>query len=66
MIPPQQDYHVSEPPALLISFDLRDPEAVQQLHHERAAWQEQGDLEALDENHCVFIIRPGGAKRLLR
>jgi hypothetical protein len=33
------------------------------MHSERAAWQERSDIEALDEDHFVLILRPGGRAR---
>jgi hypothetical protein len=34
------------------------------LHRERWAWQENADIESVDEDHFVLIIRPGAAGRL--
>jgi hypothetical protein len=45
----------------LVIFDTRVPGVAERLHRERAAWQRQSDIEALDCNHYVLIIRPGGA-----
>ena len=49
---------------VLVLFDLRLPGTAHHLDRERAAWQAQSDIEALDENHVVLIVRPGGARRL--
>ena len=49
---------------ILIIFDLRIPGAVAGLHSERAAWQECADIEMLDFDHAVLIVRPGAARRL--
>jgi hypothetical protein len=38
---------------------------VERLHRERTAWQADADIEALDENHFVLVVRPGGAARRL-
>lgn len=43
----------------IVVFDLRDPEAAGRFHRERAAWGKQSEVEMLDENHAVIIIRPG-------
>ena len=51
---------------LLVLFDLWLPGTAHRLDRERAAWQAQGDTEALDENHFVLLVRPGGARRLPR
>ena len=45
----------------LVVFDIRIPGVAERLHRERAAWQRQGDIEALDQDHYVLIIRPGVA-----
>ena len=47
-------------------YDLQCPGTAESLHREREAWQEQADIEDLDENHSVLILRPGGARRLIR
>jgi hypothetical protein len=52
---------------LISLYDLQYPGTAESLHREREAWQqEQADIEALDENHFVLIVRPGGAWRLIR
>jgi hypothetical protein len=53
-----------EETVVVVLFDLRIPGVAEWLHRERAAWQEQSTVEALDEQHFVPIIRPGGARRL--
>jgi hypothetical protein len=44
---------------LLIAFDLQDLEAVRCFHDQRAAWQERANVEMLDEDHAVLIVRAG-------
>jgi hypothetical protein len=44
-------------------FDLRVSEAVEKLHHLRAVWQQDSDIEALDEDHFALMLRPGAAAR---
>jgi hypothetical protein len=58
LTPPHKLYPNSEPYEL-VSFDLRDLNACRSLHGHQAAWQEHSDIEALDEDHFVLIIRPG-------
>jgi len=48
----------------LAIYDIRIPGAAERLHRERAAWQAQSDIEALDQNHFVLIVQPGDARRL--
>jgi hypothetical protein len=43
----------------VVVFDLRDPESSGRFHRERAAWRKQSEVEELDENHAILIIRPG-------
>jgi hypothetical protein len=56
--------YLSDPECLIVLFDLREPEAVEQLHRGRAIWQGDSDIEALDEDHFILVIRPGAARRL--
>ena len=48
----------------LISFDLRIPGVAERFHRERWAWAEAGNVEMLDEDHPVLIVRPGTLRRL--
>jgi hypothetical protein len=48
----------------LIVFDLRIPGAAERFRRERWAWTEAGDVEMLDEDHPVLIVRPGTLRRL--
>ncbi len=45
-------------------YDIRIPGATERLHRERVAWQEQSNIEAIDDDHFVLIVYPGGAERL--
>jgi hypothetical protein len=49
-----------------VLFDLRDAGSVELIHRERARWQGQSDIEALDEDRFVLVIGPGagGAREL--
>jgi len=58
LIPPTA-FYPSNAECIILIFDLRDPRAVQSLHHERAVWQGDSDIKALDEDHFVLIVRPG-------
>ena len=58
LTPPTRLYPNSEPYDLVL-FDLRDLEACNSLHKRRAAWQNRSDIEALDEDHFVLLVRPG-------
>jgi hypothetical protein len=57
LAPPHRIIPDSEPYELVL-FDLRDLEVCTSLHKQRAVWQERSDIEALDEDHLVLIIRP--------
>jgi hypothetical protein len=63
MSSPQHKSHPIVQQGIWVLFDLRHPGAAERLHRERAACQECGDMEVLDENHFVLIFRPGGARR---
>lgn len=63
MIPPSASY--PKPRNCIVTvFDLRFSDAAERLHRERAVWQDCADLEMLDVNHAVLIVRPGAAARL--
>ena len=49
---------------LWVLFDLGDPEARETLHQQRAAWGECSNIEAVDGDHAILIVRPGGVQRL--
>jgi hypothetical protein len=40
----------------MVAYDIRDDDAVQSLHAERARWQGLSDIEALDEDHLVLLV----------
>lgn len=50
----------------LVIFDVRVPDAKERFDSERAAWAERGDVEMMDFDHPILIIRAGGALRLQR
>ncbi len=64
MSDPARPLYPSERTELWFLFDLRDYRQAKNLHLQRAALQELGDLELLDEDHAVLIAWPGGARRL--
>ncbi len=49
---------------ILLLFDLRVPEACEQVHHLRAIWQADSDLEPLGSDHMVLFLFPGATRRL--
>jgi hypothetical protein len=59
---PKETYPSSNPYELSI-FDVRISDVAERLHREQAAWKGCSDIEALDEDHFVLIVRPGGARR---
>ena len=54
----------SSPECIAILFDLRDPEACEQIHRLRDVWQADSELEALGPDHMVVFLFPGTAPRL--
>jgi hypothetical protein len=63
---PEPEYHSAcHKEAIWVLFDLQDKKAVQSLHLQRAALGEFGDLEAIDQDHIVLIVLPGGARGLI-
>ncbi len=41
-----------------VLFDVRIPGIAKHLHEARAIYQEEADLEFLDKDHAVLLIRP--------
>jgi hypothetical protein len=62
-IPPMQELYPDHARAIWMLYDLRDPEACEHLHEQRATWQELSDLAALGPDHMILIIWPGAALR---
>jgi len=58
---PSGKYHSSQRYELVI-FDVRIPSAAESLHRERAARQEAADIEALDEDHFILVVRSSGVQ----
>jgi hypothetical protein len=56
MFAPNEAYHLPEQYEVIV-FDVRDLAAVEQLHHLRARWQGETDIEALDADHYVLVRR---------
>ena len=46
----------------LAIFDTRIPGVAERFHRERAAGGEEGEVEMLDLDHPVLIVRPNGAR----
>jgi hypothetical protein len=63
MIAPESLYPTGKA-GIWILFDLREERAVRSLHRLGGALAELGDFEAVDQDHMVLIVRPGGARRL--
>jgi hypothetical protein len=60
MFPPTPFYPKESNHALVI-FDLRILGISERFSRERGAWGECADVEMLDLNHAVLVIRPNGA-----
>jgi hypothetical protein len=52
------------PPCIIVLYDVRDFEAREVLRCARRVWQDRSEVETLDRNSHVLIVRPGGARRL--
>ena len=61
--PFEESYSVHETEDRVL-LDVRIPEAAKQIHRERWVWQENADIESVEEDFFVLIIRPGAAGRL--
>ncbi len=56
-------FYAKTPECIIVLFDLRVSEAVEELHHLRAVWQEDSDIETLDADHFALLLWPGAAAR---
>jgi hypothetical protein len=62
LTPPEEAYNTSSPYVLEV-FALIEPGGKERYNRVRAAWGEDADVEMLDLDHPVLIVRPGGARR---
>lgn len=53
-----QQTHHSSGSSISIVFDISNPTLAELLHRLRGIVQEHGDIEAIDEDHFLLIIRP--------
>jgi hypothetical protein len=58
MFAPKCEFYSRGETEVRILFDLTISGSAERMHRERAVWQERSDIEALDEDHFVLIIRP--------
>ena len=63
---PLQSSIPDNPPETLVVFDLRVPGTGSGMRREVHAWKPCVSIERLDQNHAVLIVRPGGARRLVK
>lgn len=63
MIAPKQVYP-KPTESIVILYDVRLPGSADRFHEDRAAWQEYSDVKALDADHFVLVVRPGGTREL--
>jgi hypothetical protein len=56
--------YASDSECLVVLFDLRDPEACEQVHRLRAVWQAESNLEALGPDHMAVFLFPGTTRRV--
>jgi hypothetical protein len=61
VVAPRCEFYPESETEVRILFDLRIPGSAERIHRERALWQEQSDIEALDIDHFILIIRPDAA-----
>ncbi len=64
MYTPQEKSYSNQQQSTWVLFDLRFPGVTERLRRERAAWQDQSEIEVLDKDHSLLIVYPGGAERL--
>jgi hypothetical protein len=60
---PKGSYQNDSPYELTI-FDLRIPGVAGRFRSERAAWGQYADVEMLDMDHPILVVRPGAAREI--
>jgi hypothetical protein len=63
MVSAPHQFYAKTPECIIVLCDPRVSEAVEELHHLRAVWQEDSDIEALNEDHFALMLWPGAAAR---
>jgi hypothetical protein len=64
MILALDELYPKTPRCIIVLFDLRDSQAVEELHRLRAVLQGDSDIEALSEDCFALLIHPGAARRV--
>ena len=54
-------FYPDSSPTTLILFDVTECETAARFHEQRAVWGPDSDVEMLDLDHAVLIVRPGFA-----
>ena len=62
-VPPREELYLNTSEGIAVVYDVRLPGVAERFHHDRLAWGEAADVEMLDLDHPVLIVRPGGARR---
>jgi hypothetical protein len=63
VVAPRCEFYPEKETEVGILFDLRIPGSAERIHRERALWRGRSDIEALDEDHFILVIRPDAADR---
>lgn len=66
MFTPSRELYLGDNQPTLVVFDVRVPGVGERFVRERAAWGEYADVEMLDLDHPVLVVKPGGALELPR
>ena len=62
MIAPTGTFYPDSSGSVFVLFDLRDPDAWNRAHRERAAWgRHKTGIHTIDNDHIILEFRPGGA-----
>ena len=54
-------FYPNSGPSIKILFDVTEPGIAASFNEQRAAWGQDSDVEMLDLDHAVLIIKLGGA-----
>jgi hypothetical protein len=54
-------FYPNSTPSIVVLFDVAEPGMAEHFHAQRAVWGPDSDVEMLDLDHAVLIIKPGSA-----
>jgi len=63
MLTPPDQLYAENTPYEIWAYDLRIASSDKRYSRQRAAWGEYADVEMLNDDHPVLVVRPGAERR---